>query len=138
MYELSYTKRKGILMIIALVDFFIDTGMSSSNHSPSTLGDQLLVDFPTRRRRPTVRFDPQVTVHPIRSTLTMIFDKRELWYSGRDVDDMKLERNSDAIALARTLLSPSAEDLKEGGIHVSQANGLDNAVNPIEAKSKLT
>ena len=103
-------------MIIALVDFFIDTGMSSSNHSPSTLGDQLLVDFPTRRRRPTVRFDPQLTVHPIRSTLTMIFDKRELWYSGRDVDNMKLERNSDAIALARTLSSPSAEDLKEGGI----------------------
>jgi hypothetical protein len=67
----------------------------------------------------------------------MISDKRELWYSRRDVDGMKLERNSDAIALARTLLFPTAEDLKEGGIHVSQAIGLDNAVNPIEAKSKL-
>jgi hypothetical protein len=41
----------------------------------------------------------------------MISDIRELWYSKRDVDDMKLEMNSDAIALARTLLSPTAEDL---------------------------
>ena len=54
------------------------------------------------------------------------------------MDGMKLERKSDAIALARTLLSPTAEDLKEGGIHVSQAIGLDKAVNPIQAKSKLT
>ena len=68
----------------------------------------------------------------------MISDKRELWYSRRDVDEMKIERNSDAISLARTLLSPTAEDLKEGGIHVSQAIGLDKAVNPIQAKSKLT
>jgi hypothetical protein len=67
----------------------------------------------------------------------MISDKRELWYSRWDVEDMKLERNSDAIALARTLLSPSAEDLQEGGIHVGQAIGLEKAVNPVEAKSKL-
>ena len=46
-------------------------------------------------------------------------------------------RNSDAIALARTLLSPSAQDLKEGRIHVSQAIGLEKTVNPVEAKSKL-
>jgi len=95
----------------------------STHHFPlpsaSNANGQLLVDFPARRRRrPTVRFDPQLTVHPIRSTLTMNPDKRELWYSRKDVDDMKLERNSDAIALARALLSPSAEDLKEGGIHV--------------------
>jgi hypothetical protein len=77
-------------------------------------------------------------MHPIRSTLTMISAEQELWYSKRDVDVMKLERNSDAIALARALLSPTAEDLEEGGIHVSQAIGLDKAVNPIEAKSKLT
>eukprot|EP00985_Skeletonema_marinoi_P000516 scaffold194_cov80-Skeletonema_marinoi.AAC.1 len=35
---------------------------------------------------------------------------------------MKLERKSDAIALAR---APSAEHLKEGGVHVSQAIGLE-------------
>jgi len=63
----------------------------------------------------------------------MISDKRELWYSRMDVEDMKLERNSDAIILARTLLSPSAEDLN---VHVSQAIGLDKAVNPVQAKSK--
>jgi hypothetical protein len=68
----------------------------------------------------------------------MISDKQELWYSKSDVNGMKLERNSDAIALARTLLSPSTEDLQEGGVHVSQAIGLEKAVNPIEAKSKLT
>jgi hypothetical protein len=112
--------------------------MSSSTNSPSALGGQLLVDFPTRRRRPTVRFTPQCTVYPIRSTLTMISNKQELWYSRNDVEKMKLERNSDAIALARTLLYPSAEDLQEGGIHVSQAIRLEKAVNPMEAKSKLT
>jgi hypothetical protein len=110
----------------------------SNNHSPRALDDQLLVDFPTRRRRPTVRFVPQCTVFPIRYTLTMISDKQELWYLKRDVDEMKLERTSDAIALARTLLSPSDEDLKEGGIHVRQAIGLEKAANPIEAQSKLT
>jgi hypothetical protein len=113
--------------------------MSSSNSSSASSG-RLLVDFPTRRRRrrPTVRFDPQLTVYPIQSTLTMIFDKRELWYSRMDVEDMKRQRNSNAIALAWRLLSPSAEDLQEGGIHVSQAIGLDKAVNPVQAKSKLT
>jgi hypothetical protein len=68
----------------------------------------------------------------------MISDKQELWYSKRDLDEMKIERNSDAISLARTLLFPTAEDLKGGGVHVSQAIGLEKAVNPIEAKSKLT
>ena len=109
--------------------------MPPSNHSPSASSGRLLVDFPTRRRLPTVRFDPQFTVFPIQSTLSMI-DKRELWYSRWDVEDMKLERNSDAIALARTLLSPSAEDL-HGGVHVSQAIGLEKVINPIQAKSKL-
>jgi len=60
----------------------------------------------------------------------MIFDKRELWYSERNVEEMKLERDADAITLARTLLSPSAEDLREGGVHVSQVIGLEKAVNP--------
>ena len=109
----------------------------SNNHSPSALDGQLLVDFPTRRRRPTVRFDTRPTVYPIQSTLTMISDKRELWYSRHEEEEMKIERNTDAIALARTLLSPSAEDLHEGGIHVSQAIGLEKTANPVEAKSKL-
>jgi len=52
------------------------------------------------------------------------------------VDEMKIERNSDAISLARTLLSPTAEDLKGEGVHVSQAIGLEKAVNPIEAKRR--
>jgi hypothetical protein len=112
--------------------------MSSSSSNSSSSG-QLLVDFPTRRRHPTatVSFAPQVTVHPIRSTLTMISDKQELWYSKSDVNGMKFERNSDASALRRTLLSPSAADLQERGIHVSHAIGLEMTVNPIEAKSKL-
>jgi len=66
----------------------------------------------------------------------MISDKRELWYSERDVEQMKLERDTDAIILARTLLSPSAEDLQEVGVHVSQAIGLEKAVNPAQARGK--
>jgi hypothetical protein len=50
---------------------------------------------------------------------------------------MKLDRNIDASALRRTLSSSSAADLQERGIHVSQAIGLEKAVNPIEAKSKF-
>jgi hypothetical protein len=67
----------------------------------------------------------------------MISDKREMWYSMHEEEEMKIERNSDAIALARTLLPPSAEDLHEGGVHVSQAIGLEKVINPIQAKSKL-
>ena len=110
---------------------------SSNTHSSGhRLNGQLLVDFPTRRP-PTVSFAPQVTVHPIRSTLTMISDKRELWYSRNEEDEMKLDRNIDASALRRTLSSSSAADLQERGIHISQAIGLEMAVNPLEAKSKL-
>jgi hypothetical protein len=66
----------------------------------------------------------------------MISDKRELWYSKRDVENMKLERDSDAVTLAKKLLTPSAEDLNEGGIHVSQVIGLEKAVNPTQARGK--
>eukprot|EP00984_Skeletonema_dohrnii_P026201 scaffold15512_cov90-Skeletonema_dohrnii-CCMP3373.AAC.2 len=110
--------------------------MSSTKYSsspPSALCDQLLVDFPTRRR-PTVRFASSATVFPIHSTLNMISNQEELWYTKRDVQTMKHERKSDAIALARILLAPSAEHLKEGGVHVSQAIGLEKLVNPIQAK----
>ncbi len=102
--------------------------------TPNALVGRLLVDFPTCRR--TLRFAPQATVIPIRSTLTMISDKRELWYSKRDVENMKLERDSDAVTLAKKLLTPSAEDLNEGGIHVSQVIGLEKAVNPTQARGK--
>jgi hypothetical protein len=66
----------------------------------------------------------------------------DMWYSKREVEQMKLERNADAITqadaitLARTLLSPSAEDLREGGVHVSQVIGLEKAVNPTQARGK--
>jgi hypothetical protein len=114
------------------------TKEEATNNDPdptaSALVGKLLVDFPTRRR--TLRFAPRATVFPIRSTLTMIFDKRELWYSERNVEEMKLERDADAITLARTLLSPSAEDLREGGVHVSQVIGLEKAVNPTQARGK--
>ena len=53
------------------------------------------------------------------------------------MNGMTFERNSDASALRRTLLSSSAADLQERGIHISQAIGLEMAVNPLEAKSKL-
>lgn len=102
--------------------------------SPSASYDQLLVGFHTRRN-PIVRFATHETVVPIRSTLTMISSKQELWYSKREADLMKLEMKSDAIILARTLLATSsAQDLKNDGIHVSQAIGLEKVVNPIEAK----
>eukprot|EP00985_Skeletonema_marinoi_P001764 scaffold701_cov102-Skeletonema_marinoi.AAC.1 len=49
---------------------------------------------------------------------------------------MKIERKLDAIVLERTLLAPSAEDLTGGGVHVSQAVGLEKEVNHIPAKSE--
>ena len=101
----------------------------------SDLCDQFLVDFPTRRRS-TVRFASTVKVLPIRSTLTMICHKDELWYSKRDEETMKIERKLDAIVLERTLLAPSAEDLTGGGVHVRQAVGLEKEVNHIPAKSE--
>jgi len=54
----------------------------------------------------------------------MICHKEELWSTNRDFKTMKLQRRSDAIDLGRILLAPSAEDLMEGGVHVSQAVGL--------------
>eukprot|EP00985_Skeletonema_marinoi_P003667 scaffold1601_cov140-Skeletonema_marinoi.AAC.4 len=101
--------------------------------APSDLCDQLIVDFPTRNQS-TVRFASTVEVLPIRSTLTMIGHKEELWYTSRDFKTMKLQRRSDAIDLGRILLAPSDEDLMEGGVHVSQAVGLEKAVNPIQAR----
>ena len=107
------------------------------SEASSPLGDQLLVDFPTRRR-PTVRFASSATVQPVRSTLTMICHREELWYSKRDEAAMKTQMRLDAITLRRTLLaSSSAEDIIMGGaVHVSQVAGLEKALDPTEAKSK--
>ena len=99
--------------------------------------DELLVDFPTRRRpKATVRFDSSATVHPVRSTLTMISNKEELWYSRRDEAAMKRQRRLDASNLRRTLLTSTAKDLDEGGVHGSQVAGLEKAVDPAQARSK--
>ena len=88
---------------------------------PSVLCDQLLVDFPTRRRRrPTVHFASTATVFPVRSTLTMIRHNEELWYSKRDEETMKMQMRLEAAALRRTLL-------QEGDVHVSQAVGLEKS-----------
>ncbi len=43
---------------------------------------------------------------------------------------MRLERNRDAFALVRALLSPSAEDMEEG-IDISKVVGLDKLVSGI-------
>ena len=44
---------------------------------------------------------------------------------------------SDAITLRMTLLAPPAEVLENGGVHVvSQAVGLEDALNLTEARSK--
>ena len=102
--------------------------------SEDPCSQQLLVDFPTHRR-PSVRFASTDTVHPIRSTLTMISHKEELWYSKSDEITMKTQMRIDAITLRRT----SAEDLKEegGGLHVSQMVGLEAlVVGPAQAQSK--
>ena len=106
-----------------------------SDDASALCDDQLLVDFPTRRR-PTVRFDSSVTVFPVRSTLTMIRRKDELWYSKRDVETMKMQTRIDATYLRRTLRARSAEHLEEGGAHVSQAVGLEEALDPTLARSK--
>ena len=102
---------------------------------PSAPCDQLLVDFPTRRR-PTVRFASTAKIFPVRSTLTMIRHNEELWYSKRDEKTMKMQMRLDAAALRRILLSASTEDLKEGGFHASQAVGLEKALDPTQSKSK--
>ena len=105
------------------------------SEAPNALCDQLLVDFPTRRR-PSVRFAPSATVQPVRSTLTMICHKEELWYSKRDEAAMKVQRKIDVITLRRAILAHSAEDIKGGAVHVSQVAGLEEALDPTEAKSK--
>ena len=101
---------------------------------PSDLCNELLVGF-SARRRPSVRFISSVSVNPVRSTLTMICHQDELWYSRRDVETMKIQRNVDAITLRRALLS-SAQDLGERGAHASEVIGLEKVINPTKAKSK--
>ena len=97
--------------------------------------DQLVVGF-SARRRPSVRFASSAdTVFPVRSTLTMISSKHELWYSRRDVETMTLQMRLDATNLRRTLLT-SADDLEEEGFHVSQAVGLEKVINPTLARGK--
>eukprot|EP00986_Skeletonema_menzelii_P000748 scaffold212_cov138-Skeletonema_menzelii.AAC.1 len=107
-----------------------------SADSPRDQVGQLIVDFPTASLQPTatVRFASSPTVIPIRSTLTMIRDKNELWYSKTEEETMRIQRTLDAATLRRTLLEPSAEDLEDGGVHVSQAVGLEKALNPTEAR----
>ena len=109
-----------------------------TNRHADTTGE-LVVDFPipTRPRRHEdrqVRFASYPTVKPIASVLTLC-SKQELWYSSVEIGMMKLQRNSDANALARALLFPSGKTLQEG-IDASQVVGLDNMVSPI-AQSKL-
>ena len=102
--------------------------------------DQLIVDFPTAaslRPTPTVRFASSPTVIPIRSALATNRQKDELWYSRTDGVAMRQQLRSDAITLRRTLLAPSsAEVLENGGVHVSQAVGLEKILDPTEARSK--
>ena len=109
-----------------------------SADSPRDQGGQLIVDFPTASLQPTatIRFASSPTVIPIRSTLTMIRDKDELWYSRTDIGTMAIQRRSDVATLRRTLLEPSAEDLEDGGVHVGQAVGLESALNSTEVRSK--
>ena len=73
---------------------------------------------------------------PVRSTLNMIRRKDELWYSKRDVETMKMQARKTQPTLRRTLRARSAEHIKEGGVHVSQAVGLEEALDPTDARSK--
>ena len=89
------------------------------------------------RRRPSVRFAPSATVHPVRSTLTMICHKEELWYTKRDYEMTKMQMRLDVITQRRAILaSSSAEDIEGGAVHVSQVAGLEKELDPTEAKSK--
>ena len=102
--------------------------------------DQLIVDFPTAaslRPTPTVRFASSPTVLPIRSALAMNPQQDELWYSRTDIATMRQQMISDAATLRRTLLVPPAAILENGGVHVSQAVGLEKILlDPTEARSK--
>jgi hypothetical protein len=76
-------------------------------------------------------------VQPITS-VTAVCNKQVLWYSRVNVDLMRREMERDAYAVARTLLSPSAEDLEEG-IDVSEVVGLEKLVNPFQQRrDKIT
>lgn len=99
-----------------------------NNNSQATL----IVDFPARRHRRRedrqVRFASQCQVQPVHSVLGRC-SKQELWYSRSDVKAMRLERDTDAYALAQMLRSPTDETLREG-IDISQVVGLDKLVDP--------
>ena len=101
--------------------------------------DQLIVDFPTAnslRPTPTVRFASSPTVIPIRSASATITQQDDLWYSRTDIATMRQQMRSDAATLRRILLSPPTEILENGGVHVSQAVGLEKILDPTEARSK--
>ena len=76
---------------------------------------------------------------PIRSALataTITQQDDFLWYSRTDIATMRQQRRSDAATLRRTLLVPPAAILENGGVHVSLAVGLEDALNLTEARSK--
>jgi hypothetical protein len=112
----------------------------SADAPPSDPLDQLIVDFPTASLRPTptVRFASSPTVLPIRSASATITQQDDLWYSRTDRATMRQQMRSDAATLRRTLLTPPpAEVLENGGVHVSQAVGLEKILlDPTEARSK--
>ncbi len=112
----------------------------TNRHSDSTDDTgELIVDFPTRRRRHEdrqVRFATCSTVKHFASVLT-VCSKQELWYSSEEIGIMKLQMKRDANALARALLFPSSDKNLQDGIDASQVVGLDNMVNPIERKKAL-
>ena len=99
--------------------------------------DQLIVDFPNAaslRPTPTVRFASSPTVLPIRSASATNPQQDDFWYSMTDITTMRIQRRSDAATLRRTLLASPAEVLENGGVHVSQAVGLEDALNLTEAR----
>ena len=102
--------------------------------------DQLIVDFPNAasiRPTPTVGFASSPTVLPIRSASATITQQDDLWYSRIDRVTMRQQMRSDAATLRRILLSPPTEILENGGVHVSQAVGLEKILlDPTEARSK--
>jgi hypothetical protein len=95
--------------------------------------NQMMAELPSDRHRlqadRRVRFASHSTLQSFTSVLA-VCSKQELWYSNREVRMMRLERNRDAFALVRALLSPSAEDMEEG-IDISKVVGLDKLVSGI-------
>ena len=95
-----------------------------TNRHADTTGE-LIVDFPTRRRRHEdrqVRFATYSTVKHFASVLT-VCSKQELWYSSEEIGIMKLQMKRDANALTRALLFPSSDK-------TLQVVGLDKVVSP--------